>query len=376
MNLEWTDQHGCGGNEDTDPTKQNCVLVLQYLCQPKTAFSENSPDRLRDGLNTQTQDYTRLADDTLQANQARKQNDVKLDRVLQESWEYYDNCANRNRNKGLFTADQSLRGDGAIYTRQNPNGNRNGYECPEERDYYPYWHPQPWKDAAILTSNMSLCEFFRKESFNVKPKHQCVEYYDSAGKKTPKHFSKWNNEADCVKNSGRWVELYSYLDKVPQYGSQAQCESQSSQYFVYKWAVPYDSVDFETKQCLVLSPAPECGQATWTRSNHLGNGRDGVEAPGYKWRLPYFPSKRLQKCVFRIRYNVSTDDYDGFGVDASLNKEKSPIKTNPLVDVGVDKQTLRLAINTAQFGRVFQDRSHSFFLLPRPGNLKFAFFFI
>lgn len=33
MDIEWTNQHGCGGNEANDPHKQNCNLVLQYMCQ-------------------------------------------------------------------------------------------------------------------------------------------------------------------------------------------------------------------------------------------------------------------------------------------------------------------------------------------------------
>ncbi len=42
----------------------------------------------------------------------------------------------------------------------------------------------------------------------------------------------------------------------------------------------------------------------------------------YEWKLPYFSSNRLMKCVFRIRYNISTDDYDPLATDAKFNNQK------------------------------------------------------
>ena len=33
LRVEWTNQHGCGGNEDSDPHKLNCNLVMQFMCQ-------------------------------------------------------------------------------------------------------------------------------------------------------------------------------------------------------------------------------------------------------------------------------------------------------------------------------------------------------
>ena len=63
---------------------------------------------------------------------------------MHESYDQYQLCQRTQRNKGLYTADQRINRNDQRGTRQNPNGNRRGLECPEERDYYPWWHPSPW----------------------------------------------------------------------------------------------------------------------------------------------------------------------------------------------------------------------------------------
>ena len=77
--------------------------------------------------------------------------------------------------KGLFHSDQNLKGDSQKYTRQNPNGDRRGLECPEERDYYPYWNPTPFHDIAIITPDVEYCkEHIQNKSQNVAFKYGCV----------------------------------------------------------------------------------------------------------------------------------------------------------------------------------------------------------
>ena len=58
--VEWTNQHGCGGNEDNTPHKLNCDVVIQYMdVDPKDpSYSQQSSEGgMRDGVNTNTQNY-------------------------------------------------------------------------------------------------------------------------------------------------------------------------------------------------------------------------------------------------------------------------------------------------------------------------------
>jgi hypothetical protein len=148
--LEWTVQHGCGN------TANDCQIVVQYMCATG----------LRDGVTTRT-----IPDTPSQCQNSDCNNDVRFG--MQENYDYYMNCKYRKRNYGLFNADQNLNGQTAKYTRQNPNGNRRGYECPEERDNYPYWHPTPWIDLAVYTNDASRCDFYKEQSENVKGRHYC-----------------------------------------------------------------------------------------------------------------------------------------------------------------------------------------------------------
>ncbi|XP_071806105.1 protein DD3-3-like [Asterias amurensis] len=369
MTVEFTNQHGCGDNPNV-----NCNIVLQYMCEPDTenAAPYAVPETLRNGFTTDTQRYMKLASVTEKKNRAdvRRRNSVKDDRGLHEKFDWYDKCFGRERNMGLFTADQNLTDNNglgyssSIYTRQNSNGGRSGYECPEERDYYPYWHPSPWKDIAVLVHDTSLCGSYQSESYNVQQKYECVEQYpDGTGRK---HWSRWNNQQDCTSNGDQWLAFTNYLEKATQFNSQAECQASSSNGIQYVWGRPEGEED---EQCLVALDAPDCLSAPTTRVNHLGNTPDG-EASRYEWTLPYFPSGVTQRCVMRIRYNITTGDYNPQTTDFNSNGHASPVKHCPDVDIVAGVLTLPLALNTTEYGRTFQDCSHVMKMMPRPAGLE------
>lgn len=315
--VEWTNQHGCGGNVD-DPRGGNCNLVLQFTCDTDNSKVTDPALQvtLRDGTTT---------------TQVNEGNANTASVGLHESAQYYAECRTRTRNKGLFTADQNLNNNNqATATRQNPNAGQSGLECSEERDYYPYWLPTPWRDVAYLTDRPDLCTWIKSQSQNRNPKYKCY----LAGTPSATVLDS-KNLSSCLSNGGQWL---SYTHGMP------------------------NDVD--------------CQQVDWTRENHLGNGRAN-QPLNYNWTIPllstmdnlqlYGSANNYARCVLRLRYNISTDDYDPWNTTVANNKV---IANNPIVDIGADLQGIQIELNTNQAGRTFQDRSHVFYVKKRPSSLS------
>jgi plastocyanin len=375
--VQYTNQHGCG-NE-----KLNCNVVIQYKCQDDVEdAAPRSPIVMRNGRNTGTPKYQKAPrTESESRTKNRMTSNTDSSRGVHESWHWYDACYQRKANGGLFTADQNLGTNNAgvnaaIHTRQNNAGTRRGYECPEERDYYPYFHPTPWTDIAVLADNNEMCNYYKKESFNGKAKGLCVEEY-AAGR--PKHYSQANNPEEC---EGEWTEFESMLELAPEFETEQKCKQANTaalraRGIVYKFGKPYDEAKIAANQpivdtCFVQPPPVKCEVAQYDRVNHLGDGgRDGTPL-NYTWVLPHFPSLKQKRCVLRMRYNISTTDYDQLKTFAESNDNDDVIENDPEVTFNDGQFKLQLAINTAQFGRTFQDRTHVFHIAPRPEGIKDA----
>lgn len=366
MHIEWTAQHSCG-NANT-----RCEFIIQYTCDPK----------IRDGTNENT-----IPIDDINCNDFDCDGDPMYGR--QESLLSYRQCRWRTRNKGLFTAGQLNPNaqQGAIRTRQNPNAQRYGYECAEERDYYPYWHPTIWRDVAVLTNEPQRCNAYMSESENVKGRWYCD---------VPQAIITARNNA----------EGYIPINKI-------DCEKLTTKVgnttYTARW-VPSSPHNI---------PPPLCRQNIYTRDNHLGNTIGGYPL-SFNWTLPTHAIG--ERCVLRLRYNITTTDFEGFESLTSVqsgyvnssynvngNNRPTPLdmwskfgmtenenglnsnkdnelttsrgyryKNDPQVDIfgellypstSTNRVKLALAINTAQFGRTFQDRSHRFAVRPRPSYI-------
>lgn len=173
LEVEWTSQHGCGYRREQTGVAQeesvDCEITIQLLCTQTAdplglygeSFSGKMPRVPSNGIPNSDGDAATnriQTNDPGQAAGADPPNN-NLRYSVHEPPQWYNQCNRRRRNLGLFTADQNVNRRSAIGTRQNPNGGRRGLECPEERDYFPYWHPTPFLDVATLVNNPERCGY-------------------------------------------------------------------------------------------------------------------------------------------------------------------------------------------------------------------------
>eukprot|EP00602_Paraphysomonas_sp_CaronLab_P010448 CAMPEP_0185024140 /NCGR_PEP_ID=MMETSP1103-20130426/7090_1 /TAXON_ID=36769 /ORGANISM="Paraphysomonas bandaiensis, Strain Caron Lab Isolate" /LENGTH=920 /DNA_ID=CAMNT_0027557021 /DNA_START=162 /DNA_END=2924 /DNA_ORIENTATION=+ len=427
--IEWTNQHGCGSN-----SKVSCEIILQYACEdtldPRVdnfwpwvnnkaeAGSKyygtqhfRSGDHIaapRDGVPKNADD---AATDTIPDNEDAAIPDSVNDRRygMHESYDFYQLCQRTERNKGLYTADQRMRRNDRRATRQNPNGNRQGLECPEERDYYPWWAPTPWIDIAVLTDNAAdgelctdstrenctdRCLYYLDNTMNFNPKGYCdVDHSDpSATVNTKLNSAAWkgnvwyNNRAACEAAGFRWYEI-SHSDNLELDRDGFVCaKTQFSRVNQLGNAHADDTL--------------QTSQSSGITSDH--NVIHGVNANRFLWQIPRIPStvsststdyfssmeNAYKSCTLRIRYNISTGDFQQWPEDAnspgadrmvdyrnnsqSSTDTNTPLLQDPYVYIGPGDlessgdKFVSLAVNTNQYGRTFQDRSYSFSIKPFP----------
>lgn len=429
--LEWTNQHGCGGN-----SKVVCEIVIQYACEdtldpqiddfwPWVNNKAESTSKYRgkqhfryydattgishigaprDGVPISTAD---AATDTIPDTEASAIASTPSTRRygMHENFDYYEICQHTQRNMGLYTADQLVRRNDRRGTRQNPNGNRNGLECPEERDYYPHWAPSPWIDVAVLTDSAggsvcrnstydsctTRCKYYMRNTMNFNKKGYCDVNHRASTVSTKLSNSRWtsnswyNNKHDCEANNYYWYSISHY-----------------------------DNLNISVDSFV-------CAHTQFARANQLGNAYadivsqtestsigivessvvHGVNANRFMWTVPEVPSPKVsnyfsnmtnayKSCSLRIRYNISTADFPSWPNDAvdpgspqmvdyrnnsqTALDPRTPLTQDPYVYIAPgDKsyevdQFLSLRVNTNQYSRTFQDRSYVFSIKPLPSS--------
>ena len=111
--------------------------------------------------------------------------------------------------------------------------------------------------------------------------------------------AKYISKESCEKGGGTWTKVLSnYKEKLSD--NAVSCDSIQSMKGVAYEPHTITQGSGKDEQDLVKGDRPEVIYAPSTVVNHNGINMQG-KFSSYTWKIPYFPSQTIQRCVLRIR---------------------------------------------------------------------------
>ena len=105
----------------------------------------------------------------------------------------------------------------------------------------------------------------------------------------------------CENGGGTWKKVITHFNEKLSVNSYNTCANKvrSVKSLAYKPHLITQGTDGSEDDLVVADP-PEIIYAPSTVVNHNGMNMEG-KFSSYKWKVPYFPSNSIQRCVLRIR---------------------------------------------------------------------------
>ena len=108
------------------------------------------------------------------------------------------------------------------------------------------------------------------------------------------------SKESCENGGGKWTKVHINYKETHSLNNSGVCDNvQTIKGVAYE---PHSVTQGSDKdqQVLVKVDKPEVIYAPSTVVNHNGMNMQG-KFSSYKWKVPYFPSQKIQRCVLRIR---------------------------------------------------------------------------
>lgn len=120
-------------------------------------------------------------------------------------------------------------------------------------------------------------------------------------KPAPKCVASFITKESCENGGGSWLKVKTHFkEKLP-----SNPDSACANKFQTVKGVPFEPHQITQgadggEEDLVAADPPEVIYAPSTVVNHNGMNMEG-KFSSYTWKIPYFPSNTIQRCVLRIR---------------------------------------------------------------------------